>query len=85
MEDNKRSSNLEHHMDISKEVTIRHSVNQVCNFMDFVSKIEPKNVNESLIDKHRSLSMQEEFNKFERNRVWEFVPKPSPKLVIKTK
>ena len=36
--------------DISKGVTTRHSLKDACNNMAFVSLIEPKNLNEVIID-----------------------------------
>jgi len=38
--------------DISKGVTTRHSLKDACNNMTFVSLIEPKNINEAIIDEH---------------------------------
>jgi len=37
--------------------------------LDFVSLIEPKNLNEAIIDEHWIIVMQEELNQFERNQV----------------
>ena len=55
--------------DISKRVTTRHSLKDLCNNMAFVSMIEPKNLNEAIIDDHWIVAMQEELNQFERNNV----------------
>ena len=51
----------------------------------FVSKIGPKNVNEAIDDEYWINSMQEELVQFERNEVWELVPKPDNVNVIGTK
>ena len=59
--------------DISKGVTTRHSLKDLCNNMAFVSLIEPKNFKEAIIDDHWIVAMQEELNQFERNDVWELV------------
>ena len=45
--------------------------------MAFVSLIEPKNINEAIIDKHWIIAMQEELNQFQRNQVWELVDIPN--------
>ncbi|MEX5523356.1 hypothetical protein, partial [Bacillus cereus] len=37
----------------------------------FISKIEPKNVNEALTDEYWINAMQEELEQFRRNEVWE--------------
>ena len=59
--------------DISKGVTTRHSLKELCNNMAFVSMIEPKNIKEAIIDDNCIIAMQEELNQFERNNVWELV------------
>jgi len=71
--------------DISKGVTTRHSLKDLCNNMAFVSLIEPKNLKEAIIDDHWIVAMQEELNQFERNDVWELVEKPSNYPIIGTK
>jgi len=71
--------------DISKGVTTRQSLKDLCNNMDFVSLIEPKNFKEAIIDDHLIVALQEELNQFERNDVWELVEKPSNYPIIGTK
>ena len=56
-------------------VNYREMVGNVC----FVSKIEPKNVTEAIVDEYLISVMQEELVQFERNDVWELVPKPKNK------
>ncbi|MCH80969.1 gag-pol polyprotein [Trifolium medium] len=51
----------------------------------FVSKIEPKNVKEALQDEFWINAMQEELTQFERNEVWDLVPRPNDVNVIGTK
>jgi len=41
-----------------------------------LSVIEPTIVDEALSDCGRILAMQEELNQFQRNDVWDLVPKP---------
>ncbi|KAK8508672.1 hypothetical protein V6N13_116185 [Hibiscus sabdariffa] len=53
--------------DPSKGVTTRSSLRNTCNFVAFISCIEPKNINEALNDDYWILAMQDELNQFERN------------------
>lgn len=71
--------------DITKGVTTRSSLRNVCHFISFVSQVEPKTIDEAIIDEHWVITMQDELNQFTRNEVWELVPKPSNKQVIGTK
>lgn len=71
--------------DISNGITTWHSLNQVNNFMAFVSQIESKDVNKTLAYEHWYLVMQEKLNKFERNNLWELVSKPKSNILIWTK
>ena len=50
-----------------------------------MSSIEPKNVKEALMDNCWINAMHEELGEFERNNVWELVPRPSHSNVIGTK
>jgi len=47
--------------------------------------IEPTTVDEALSDEGWILAMQEELNQFQRNDVWDLVPKPLQKNIIGTK
>ena len=72
--------------DISKGVTTRHFLKDLCNNMTFVSMIEPKNFKEAIIDDDQWIvAMQEELNQFERNNAWELVEKPYNYPIIGTK
>ena len=46
--------------------------------------IEPATVDEALSDDGWILAMQEEINQFQRNDVWDLVPKPRHKNIIGT-
>lgn len=50
--------------------------------MEFIFKIEPRDVNEALINEYWFLPMQKVLEQFERNNVWKLVPKPSSKITI---
>jgi hypothetical protein len=58
---------------------------EVISIACFVSKIEPKNVKETLTDEFWIEAMQEELNQFKRNEVWDLVPRPEGVNIIGTK
>ncbi|GJY65930.1 retrovirus-related pol polyprotein from transposon TNT 1-94 [Tanacetum coccineum] len=64
---------------------LRSQAQNQSNFFCFISTIEPKNVNEALTDESWIIAMQEEFNKFIANDVWELVPQPTNLNIIGTK
>ena len=70
--------------DISKGVITRNMSN-FCMTVAFVSQIEPKSVEEALQDDQWCIAMQEELNQFERNEVWELIPRDDSHQVIGTK
>ena len=45
----------------------------------------PKKVDEALEDEYWIMSMQAELNQFERNQVWELVPRPDGVMIIGTR
>ncbi|GAB2299005.1 hypothetical protein Dimus_038546 [Dionaea muscipula] len=51
----------------------------------FLSQIEPKVAEDALTDADWIIAMQEELNEFERNQVWELVPRPKHQNVVGTK
>ena len=53
--------------------------------LGLLSMIEPTTVDEALADDGWILAMQDELNQFERNDVWDLVPKPKHKNIIGTK
>ena len=78
---------------ISKELIIgdntagihtRSSFNLMCN-VAFISILEPRNVESALDDSYWIMPMQDELSQFNRNRVWDLVPKPKDPAIIGTK
>jgi hypothetical protein len=67
--------------DISKGVTTRSRLVNICEHYSFVSSIEPFKVEDALLDPDWALAMQEELNNFKRNEVWTLVPRPKKNVV----
>ncbi|GJW76378.1 retrovirus-related pol polyprotein from transposon TNT 1-94 [Tanacetum coccineum] len=65
--------------------TLRSQAQDQSNFFCFISTIEPKNVNEALMDNSWIVAMQEELNQFIANDVWELVPQLWNVTIIETK
>jgi len=70
---------------IKKGVSTRRTISNFSNHMGFVSKVEPKSINEALKDEHWIVAMHEELNQFVRNGVWLLVPRTYEMNVIGTK
>ncbi|KAH9658168.1 hypothetical protein KPL70_023385 [Citrus sinensis] len=71
--------------DLSRGVTTRSSLRNTCEHNAFISQIEPKSFADAENDESWIMTMQEELNQFERNNVWELVPKPERQSIIGTK
>ena len=56
--------------------TRRKATGNFFMFVNFVSKMEPTKVVEALSDPSWVNAMQDELTQFERNKVWELVPRP---------
>jgi hypothetical protein len=67
--------------DIHKGVTTRSQVAHFCEHYSFVSSIEPYRVEDVLRDPYWVVAMQEEFNNFTGNKVWNLVPRPNQNVV----
>uniref|UniRef100_UPI002ED77D98 reverse transcriptase domain-containing protein n=1 Tax=Streptococcus anginosus TaxID=1328 RepID=UPI002ED77D98 len=66
-------------------VRTRNSLRQEVHHTAFISMIEPTSIDEALRDEFWVSAMHEELNQFDRNGVWELVPKPRNQTVIGTK
>ncbi|GJS00534.1 retrovirus-related pol polyprotein from transposon TNT 1-94 [Tanacetum coccineum] len=74
--------------DSSKPVMTRKRLQtdaEVCMYALTVSKIEPKNIKEAMLDHSWIESMQYELNQFKRLDVWELVECPVGRNIIKVK
>ncbi|XP_071739632.1 uncharacterized protein [Rutidosis leptorrhynchoides] len=71
----------------SRVKTRRHATSNFCMNVNFVSTIEPTNVEEVLKDPSWAGAMQDELFQFDRNKVWKLVPEPDgdEKKIIGTK
>ena len=63
----------------------RSATQNECIFHNFLSQEEPKKVEDALKDSDWVTAMQEELNEFERNNVWQLVPRPKNISVVGTK
>ena len=70
--------------EISKGVSTRNQL-KTFNNLAFLSQIEPRNIVEAIKDESWVLAMQDELNQFERNKVWNLVPRPKQHPIIGTK
>ncbi|KAL8106459.1 hypothetical protein AgCh_030013 [Apium graveolens] len=66
-------------------VNTRSATANECLHAYFLSQVEPKKIEEALMDPDCISTMQEELNQFERNKVWELVPAPKNRSIIGTK
>jgi hypothetical protein len=71
--------------DILRGVQIRSRLASFCEHFSFVSFLEPKKIDEALLDVDWINAMHEELNNFKRNQVWELVERPKDHNVIGTK
>lgn len=51
-------------------------LNKQCHYAGFMSFTEPITIKDALLDHNWIVTLQEELAKFERNTVWNLVPKP---------
>ena len=61
---------------LKRGVSTRQQIWNYCEHHAFVSYCEPQQVQEALDDEDWLMAMHEELNNFERNQVWDIVPRP---------
>ena len=66
-------------------VRTRSATQNECIYSVFLSKMEPKKIEEALTDPDWVVAMQEELNQFEHQKVWKLVPRPQNRKVIDTR
>ena len=66
-------------------VQTRSATRNDCFFSGFLSQVEPKKIEEALVDPDWVIVMQDELNQFERQKVWKLVARPKDKTVIGTR
>jgi hypothetical protein len=71
--------------DISRDVQTRSILALFCEHFSFVSSIEPKKIDEALLDIDWVNAIHEELNNFTRNQVCKLVERPKDHNVIETK
>ena len=71
--------------DISRVVQTRSRLASFYEHFSFVSSIEPKKIDEALLDVDWINAIYEELNNFTRNQVWKLVERPKNHNVIGTK
>ncbi|KAK0607836.1 hypothetical protein LWI29_021318 [Acer saccharum] len=71
--------------DLNEGVRTRNQIANQIFYACYTSQIEPKNINEAIVDEYWVGAMQDELNQFERNEVWSLVPRPKDINVIGTK
>jgi hypothetical protein len=62
-------------------VTNRSRLTNFCAFDSFVSSLEPLSVEQALEDPDWIIAMEEELNNFNRNEVWELVPRQKQNVI----
>ena len=70
--------------DTASGIRTRSSFNLMVNYA-FISILEPKDVVSALEDSYWIMAMQDELSQFNRNHVWDLVPKPKDHSIIGTK
>ncbi|GAU45715.1 hypothetical protein TSUD_400970 [Trifolium subterraneum] len=66
-------------------VRTRKALQDVENNLGLISQIEPRSINEAIIDESWIEAMKEELHQFEKNEVWNLVPFPKDHSIIGTR
>ncbi|GAU49443.1 hypothetical protein TSUD_407350 [Trifolium subterraneum] len=66
-------------------VRTRKALQDVENKLGLISQIEPRSINEAIIDESWIEAMKEELHQFEKNEVWNLVPFPKDHSIIGTR
>ncbi|GAU46633.1 hypothetical protein TSUD_284810 [Trifolium subterraneum] len=66
-------------------VRTRKALQDVETNLGLISQIEPRSINEAIIDESWIEAMKEELHQFEKNEVWNFVPFPKDNAIIGTR
>ena len=61
------------------------ALKETCEYVAYISQLEPKNFKEVENEESQILAMQEELSQFERNKVRTLVPRPTNYPIIRTK
>lgn len=67
------------------DVQTRRATQNECLYSCFLSKNQPKEVEESLLDPHRIIGMQDKLKEFNMNKVWKLVPRSNNRTIIGAK
>ncbi|GAU41423.1 hypothetical protein TSUD_26030 [Trifolium subterraneum] len=66
-------------------VRTRKALQDVETILGLISQIEPRSINEAIIDEFWIEAMKEELHQFEKNEVWNLVPFPKDNSIIGTR
>ena len=66
-------------------ISLELSSRNIYNNFAFISQIESKKLNDTIVDDNWVVTMQEKVNQLERNEVLELVPRPNDRSLISTK
>ncbi|GAU49150.1 hypothetical protein TSUD_87330 [Trifolium subterraneum] len=67
------------------DVRTRKALQDVETNLGLISQIEPRSINEAIIDESWIEAMKEELHQFEKNEVWNLVPSPEDNSIIGTR